>query len=52
MREDVTFVRPGWRQIRGGQLRLFAPFANRDYTNTWGHQLRIDPRYADLQEVR
>jgi hypothetical protein len=37
-------------QIRGGELQAFAPFANRDYTNTWGGGLQLEARYSDLAE--
>ena len=28
--------------IRGGRVRLFAPFVNREYRNTWGAALRLE----------
>lgn len=28
--------------IRNSQLRIFCPFVNTDYTNTWSHQLRLE----------
>ena len=28
--------------VRNGKLRIFAPFVNSDYRNTWGDQLKID----------
>lgn len=28
--------------IRNGQLRIFAPFVNKDYRNTWGDQIKLD----------
>ena len=28
--------------IRDGKLRIFAPFVNSDYRNTWGHKLMLE----------
>ena len=28
--------------IRDGKLRIFCPFANRDYENTWANKLTIE----------
>ena len=28
--------------IRNGQLRIFAPFVNKDYRNTWGDQIKLE----------
>ena len=28
-------------KIVGGRLRMFVPFVNQDYENTWGHQLQL-----------
>ena len=28
--------------IRGGQLRMFAPFVNKDFENTWGEELELE----------
>lgn len=34
--------------IRDNDLKMFVPFVNKDYTNTWGDKLRTDPE--DLQD--
>jgi len=33
--------------IRDNDLKMFVPFVNKDYTNTWGDQLRTDPEDLD-----
>lgn len=29
-------------RIQQNEVALFAPFANRDYRNNWGHLLRLE----------
>lgn len=30
--------------IRNNEIKMFAPFVNKHYTNNWGHLLKTDPK--------
>jgi hypothetical protein len=37
-------------KIKNGELRVFLPFSKKNFTNEWFSQIKIDPKYKDMNE--
>ena len=38
--------------IRNGKLRIFAPFVNSEYRNTWGNQMPLEGEMRRLNQIK